>query len=147
MEDHTEPEAVVHIGIPTYTDNQWLDYVAAMPELDLPSNQSTVAFAVRLAVKYREQARAFEAMLEEYADRDRAMCQVVSGSIEEYLLDAVPRVLLDRERLRNTLNNLLVYCDEIRQKAEDRTEDASITLDVGIASDIRGLILGSGVLA
>lgn len=39
------------------SDLEWLDAVAEMPEQDLPCNSSTVAFAVRLAVKLRGENR------------------------------------------------------------------------------------------
>lgn len=50
---------------PCPADREWLSVIEHLPESDLPCNPSTVAHAIKVAVKFREQADAMYAALEQ----------------------------------------------------------------------------------
>lgn len=49
---------------------EWLDTVEALPESELPVDHSTIAYAVRTAAAYRQEARTWQALFEELAGQN-----------------------------------------------------------------------------
>ena len=46
----------------------WLDQVAVLPSSELPCNQSTVAYAIKVAVAYRAEAQTWQDLFDELAN-------------------------------------------------------------------------------